>query len=112
MATRLVPALAALAVATIGGAFFGLASCGGYAWHRPAFNLLEGALLVAAIVFPIAPHFPRASRVGVVLGACILFVVVQAAAWAYYIHSPGGTPSYWSELWGALRVQYLWSSPC
>jgi len=96
----------ALAVA-FGAVYFGIASCGGYIWHRQAFGLLAAGLALAAVVLP--------SQVLQALGhkAIFLFVlavgyfVIEVAVAPFY----PGPPQSLSEFAG-LFVQALEFGPC
>ena len=85
--------VAALAVAVVGGIFLGLFSCGGYAWHKPAFLALLVACTGAALFFPASAARPLAARIGLVVLVGIGYLASQAAAAAFYPAAPAS----WSE---------------
>ena len=74
--------------AIVGGLFFGLFSCGGYVWHKQ----LHTSLMIMASIFIlfVPPKFLDAlwKRLSFLVLSFVLFVVVRAAASAYYPASP------------------------
>src|SRR5262245_50097909 len=85
--------VAALAVAVLGGIFLGSFSCGGYAWHKPAFLGLLAACTGAALFYPASAPRPLAARIGLVVLVGLAYLVSQAAAAAFYPAAPGS----WSD---------------
>ncbi|XHS80456.1 hypothetical protein ACFJGW_10900 [Burkholderiaceae bacterium UC74_6] len=77
-----------LFVALLGGIYFGLFSCGGYAWHETAFawTLLAGT--VAWLALPRIRQQPMRLRILVVLLLPLAFGTAQAAAAPFYPASP------------------------
>jgi hypothetical protein len=97
----------ALLVAVIGGVFFGLSSCGGYAWHKRAFFCALAALTLAALWFPVSVSRPLVARAGLIVVVCLGFFVVEAIAGAFY----PGPPNSWSQFWAEFRLN-LAHGPC
>ena len=86
----------AIGVGAIGGAYFGLLSCGGYAWHRHVF------LGVLAVVCGITFTMARGSlpiRVALLLLVGVAYFLAQAALAPLYLGIP--------ESFGAYMRQFL-----
>jgi hypothetical protein len=84
----------AIAVAAIGGAFFGLFSCGGYIWHHYLFNGLAVASTLGAVLLW-RPATGRAWKVmALLLGLVATNQIVEAAV----------APIYWGA---ATPVEYV-----
>lgn len=90
---RWLPIAGAVAIAVLGGVFFGLFSCGGYAWHKEAFFWLLVAAVAIATLFPLQRGLPVLWRVVIVLGVPVLFLAVRAATAPFY----PVPPTSWSE---------------
>lgn len=80
--------IAALFLGVIGGVYFGLFSCGGYAWHKQAFlTVFFGALLLGTALPPYSVR-----RIGVrvlaFLGIVTAFAVTEATTACFYPDSP------------------------
>lgn len=104
---RWLPIAGAVSVAVLGGVFFGLFSCGGYAWHKEAFFWLLVAVITIAALFPLHRKQPVLSRVAVVLGVPVLFLIVQTATAPFY----PAPPASWSEFLQAF-ISTLERGPC
>ena len=79
----------ALLVAVLGGVWFGLVACGGYAWHR---WIMHGTLSALALVLLLLPprHVASLSRRALlILGVFAAFVLVRAVAAPFYPVFPG-----------------------
>ena len=98
-ALRVAAPIAAAALAAVGGVFFGLFSCGGYAWHRHLFWALLTPCLVFTAMAP-APVLRPASR-RLTLIVCVLagFVVIRGAASTFYPGSPASLMDFVRGTW-------------
>jgi hypothetical protein len=87
-------AVAAVTVAGLGGLFFGLASCGGYAWHDRFFFWLLTSLVLAALLFPsrLLRSWPR--RLLFPLLVVLTYVLVEATAAPFYPFAPESTSEF------------------
>ena len=87
--------------------FFGLASCGGYAWHKEAFRVSATVTVVLAVVVPEPSVADHRAQSHVLAAVVIGFHVVEAAVAPFY----PGPPESMSE-YGALFLQSLEFGPC
>jgi hypothetical protein len=99
--------VSALTVAILGGVFFGLFSCGGYAWHKTAFSLVLAALTFLALWFPVSVSRPFLARAGLIVVVCLSFFIFEAIAGTFY----PGPPESWSEFWVGFRRNLVYG-PC
>jgi hypothetical protein len=101
------PLIAALLLAVLGGVYFGLFSCGGYAWHKPAFFVALVATTLAALLVPLQRPRPVASRLGIVVAVGVAFLLTQAIAAPFY----PAPPASWGDF---MRVflHTLEQGPC
>ena len=80
--------------AVAGGLFFGLFSCGGYIWHKQ----IHMSLMVMAAVFILfePPNFltPLWKRISFLVLAFAVFIIVSAAASAFYPATPANIPEF------------------
>lgn len=75
----------ALTVAVLGGAFFGLSSCGGYVWHHQLFYAVAAITTLCAVVLW-RPAAGRAWKVvALVLGLIAIHRTVEAAVAPFYL---------------------------
>ncbi len=88
---------ATITVASLGGIYFGLFSCGGYVWHKQLFSVVFTVLLFLFVVFP--PHKLKRinKRLPLFLLLIALFFVVRAAASAYYPAPPESIAEFFNE---------------
>ena len=97
----------ATSIVFLGAVFFGLASCGGYAWHKEAFRVSATVTVVLAVVVP-SLLLRTIVRKAMFLAAVVIgFHVVEAAVAPFY----PGPPESMSE-YGALFLQSLEFGPC
>jgi hypothetical protein len=107
MTNRTLLNVAALLFAVLGGSFFGLASCGGYGWHKSAYLAVLALSTAVALWFPISASHPFAARAGLVVTIGIGYFVSEATAAAFYPSAPGS----WSEFFAAFKSS-LFHGPC
>ena len=107
MELRAIPSLAAVSVAVVGGAFFGMFSCGGQRWHLIAFQVVLGALVVTAMAVPLFRDRPKASRAFVLALVVLGYFVAQAAVAPFYPSTPESVTSF-----GQRFMQVLEYGPC
>ncbi len=81
-------AVGALLFDCVGGVYFGLASCGGYAWHKTAFSWTLTGMAVLTLVMPsgILRTWRRRFCWPVIL--VLSFTVIQAVAATFYPAAP------------------------
>jgi hypothetical protein len=75
-----------IAVAVLGGVFFGLFSCGGYVWHWTAFRWLLGVSCILALAAPSTLSWPR--RAGLIALVIPVYLIAEALAAPFYPDTP------------------------
>lgn len=80
--------IAALILAALGGIYFGLFSCGGYAAHRQIVCGLLAVATLIAVILPLQRASPVVSRVGVIAGVAATFIFCEALAAPFYLSQP------------------------
>jgi hypothetical protein len=101
------PLIAALLLAVLGGIYFGLFSCGGYAWHKPAFFAALAAATLTALLVPLQRTRPVANRFGTVVAIGVAFLLTQAIAAPFY----PAPPTSWAEFM-RIFLHTLEQGPC
>jgi hypothetical protein len=97
----------ATSIVFVGAVFFGLASCGGYGWHKEAFRVSATVTAILAVVVP-SPLLRTIVRKAMFLAALVIgFHFVEAAVAPFY----PGPPESMSE-YGTLFLQSLEFGPC
>jgi len=108
--TTLIP----VAIAVVGGIYFGLFSCGGYAWHKSLYNFV----LMATIVICSIILWKKADKskgrgkliatltIWIIL-VCATYTTCEAAAAAFYPDSPTSLTDFWSRFLIGLK-----NGPC
>jgi hypothetical protein len=93
--------------ALLGAFYFGLASCGGLAWHQQTFRAVAIFLFLAALLLPSAllPSLKSKLAFGFVLPAA--FAVLESSVAPFY---PGPPQSF--AQYGAYFLQAVWYGPC
>ena len=104
---RWLPSICAVFFAIIGGIYFGLFSCGGYAWHQQVFFAALAVCTFVALVVPLSRARPYLTRLGLVIGVGCGFVLSQAVAAPFY----PAAPESWSAYFGAF-ARALVHGPC
>ncbi len=91
----------------LGAFYFGIASCGGYVWHKEAFRGVSITLYVAALACPksLLPSIGR--KVAFAIGLPLLFVLVESATAPFYPGPPSSLVEY-----GAIFLRALEFGPC
>jgi hypothetical protein len=91
----------------LGAFYFGIASCGGYAWHKEAFRGASIALYIAALACPstLLPSMVR--KLAFAIGLPLLFVLAESATAPLY----PGPPNSFAE-YGAIFLRALEFEPC
>lgn len=97
----------ALLVCILGGAFFGLFGCGGYAWHRIAFLAVMAAVVLTALRSPVSVAHPGLWRAGLIVAASLGYFMSEAIAGTFY----PGPPASWAEFGLRLRMNLV-HGPC
>ena len=99
VSSRLVSSINAVTVlfAIAGGVFFGLFSCGGYAWHRQLFCAVFLILLFIVVALP--PRNCKASflKFTSALAIFLCFVVTEAVASTFYPAGPASFGEFFSD---------------
>ena len=90
------------AIAILGGIWFGLFSCGGYAWHKWTFWYSLCAIAVVLLFFPIRPLPVTLRRIPAALGLFVVAFLVRSLVAAFYPGPPDSISSYISSVWLAL----------
>jgi len=94
---------AAVTVVVVGAIYFGIASCGGYIWHKEFFHLFAPALAVVAATAP-SQVLQSRSRKAVFLGALAVgYLVIEAAVAPFYPGPPQSLAGYASHFLQALE---------
>lgn len=97
----------ATSIVFVGAVFFGLASCGGYAWHKEVFRVSATVTAILAVVVP-SPLLRTIVRKAVFLALVVIgFHFVEAAVAPFY----PGPPESLSE-YGTLFLESLEFGPC
>ena len=94
-------------VVLLGAAYFGLASCGGYVWHKRVFAYACCALCLAAVVLPSSLLSSIRSKIGFVLCLPLSFVLLESAVAPFYPVPPASLAEYASSF-----VRAVWYGPC
>ncbi|KPF41870.1 hypothetical protein D621_21110 [beta proteobacterium AAP51] len=91
----------------LGAFYFGIASCGGYVWHKEAFRRVSITLYVAALACPstLLPSLGRKVAFGI--GLPLLFVLVESATAPFYPGPPTSIVEY-----GAIFLRAVEFGPC
>lgn len=79
----------ALLLAALGGVWFGLFSCGGYAWHHQLMHWTLVVLVLALLLFPPRRAASFGRRAALALAVIGTFFVVRALAAPFYPAFPG-----------------------
>jgi hypothetical protein len=106
MARSKIVIIAALSVAALGGAFFGLFSCGGYVWHWHTYEALAAASLIVANVMWRPRHHALLRRLGLLIAFAATYLLVQAATAPLYWAKPFSV-NYWH-----LVLDTIANGPC
>jgi hypothetical protein len=91
----------------LGAFYFGIASCGGYAWHKEAFRGASVALYFAALACPSTLLPSMARKLAFAIGLPLLFVIIESATAPLY----PGPPSSFAE-YGSFFLRALEFGPC
>jgi len=91
----------------LGAIHFGLASCGGYAWHKQAFFTVGAIVALAAVAMPSSLLPSTRAKAGLLFSLPLLFLVVEAAVAPFYPSAPPSLVAYMSTF-----VQALGYGPC
>jgi hypothetical protein len=91
----------------LGALYFGVASCGGYLWHKQAFRGIAIALYVAALL--VSSSFLPSIKHKLLFAACLplLHVVLESAVAPFYPAPPNSISEY-----GAYFLQAIEFGPC
>jgi hypothetical protein len=82
-------AIFALLLATLGGIWFGLFSCGSYVWHHRVMHWTLGALVAALLLCPPRQAASTGHRAALALAVVGTFFVVRALTAPFYPALPG-----------------------
>lgn len=93
--------------ALAGAFYFGLASCGNYAWHKTAFRGWVGMLYVLALMLPGRWRVRPGARVRFALGLPSSYVLLESAIAPFYPGVPDSIADYL-----VLFVTALEFGPC
>lgn len=90
-----------------GAAYFGIASCGGYAWHKEFFRASSVLLYVSALVLPSAPLATFKKKALFAAGLPVACALLESAIAPFY---PGPPDSF--RAYGELFLSSLEFGPC
>lgn len=96
MNLRLVPAMALLGAAAVGGVYFGLFSCGGYEWHWHAFVVIAALLSAWAVAVPAKKTI--GGRLWPLTLAPVAFALTEAVAAPFYPATPDSLDQYGAQV--------------
>lgn len=99
--------LAASVFVFAGAVFFGLASCGGYGWHRDFFRVFAVVAAIVAVVVPSSALGSISGKAVFLIGLVLGFHLVEAAVAPFYPAAPDSLREY-----GALFLQSLNLGAC
>ncbi len=91
----------------LGAFYFGIASCGGYVWHKEAFRVVSIALYVAALVCPSSLLPSMLRKLAFAIGLPLLFALIESATAPFYPGPPSSLADY-----GAIFLRALEYGPC
>ena len=91
----------------LGAVYFGLASCGGYLWHKQAFRVICVGLYLAALLLPSSwlPTLKLKLAFAVLLP--LLFVALESGVAPFYPGPPNSLSEY-----TAIFIQSVKFGPC
>lgn len=84
----------AVAVVVLGAVYFGIASCGGYVWHKELFRFFAAAVAVIAAIAPsraLRSRGQKAAFLGVLASG---YFILEAAAAPFYPTPPQSLSEY------------------
>lgn len=90
-------------LALLGGIYFGLFSCGGYAWHKTVFAWVLFAATVMWLLLRRTKQQPAVFRILVVLLVPLAFVIAEAASAPFYPAIPDSVGTFVRSLFRALE---------
>ena len=95
------------AFVAVGALFFGIASCGGYVWHKEFFRFASFTLYLLAVSCPSTLLPSLHPKVLFALALPLGFVLVESAVAPFYPEAPASMAEY-----GALFLRALQFGPC
>ena len=95
------------AFVVVGALFFGIASCGGYTWHKEVFHLASFTLFLLAVCCPSTLLRKPRSKLVFALALPLSFLLVESAVAPFYPGPPASITEY-----GALVLRALEFGPC
>lgn len=95
------------AVVLLGAVYFGIASCGGYRWHKVLFSTLATVLAFTAALLPGTPLNSLGRKAVFIAGLAIGYFFVEAMVAPFYPRPPETLREY-----GWLFLQSLEFGPC
>ena len=99
--------LACACFVLLGAFYFGIASCGGYIWHKDVFRVISIALYVAALACPSSLLPSMVRKMAFAIALPLLFVLVESATALFYPGPPNSLAEY-----GAYFLRALEFGPC
>jgi len=91
----------------LGALYFGIASCGGYIWHRHAFVGFSVGMAIMAVAGSSTILPSLKVKIGFLIALPLLYVFVESAVAPFYPGPPSSPSEYWAAFTQA--VQY---GPC
>jgi hypothetical protein len=93
-----------LLVAALGGVYFGLFSCGGFAWHKPAFFAVLVSMCAYAALRPSTLLPSTRSRAGFVVCVPAVYIILASASSAFYPSAPRSLDKFTALFLNALLL--------
>jgi hypothetical protein len=90
-----------------GAVYFGIASCGGYVWHKEFFRASTVLLYVSALVLPSAPLASFKKKALFAAGLPLAYALLESAIAPFYPGPPDSLGDY-----GELFLSSLEFGPC
>jgi len=86
-----------------GAAYFGLSSCGGYAWHKDLFGASSVLLYVLAIALPSAPLASAKRKALFAVALPVAYVLLESAIAPFYPGLPDSFRDYSKQFVSSLE---------
>ena len=114
MKTKSISLFLPFIVSALGGVFFGLLSCGGYAWHKTVFDIIFYATLILCSILryrKLSTSKTKIKTLSILFVWVILiyscYFVIQAAASTFYPDPPESLVDFWKRF--LIGLEY---GPC
>jgi NADH:ubiquinone oxidoreductase subunit H len=88
---------------SLSGMFFGLFSCGGYAWHSQLFYLVVALLLLATFINPASYISKLHTKFIFLIFVAVIYFVFEASASVFYPAPPESLSEFFQSFWQGLE---------